>query len=74
MFTTAGVARASGDGQIGEIDVDREAREISDEEVDRGAALEREDALLGNGRENADQERDLCAVSISEGHRAFLAR
>src|SRR3546814_2988920 len=46
---------AIGDGQVDEVDVDRQARQVAHEQVDRGPALQREDVLACNLGDGADQ-------------------
>ncbi len=54
--------------QIGQVDVDREARQVAVEEVDRRAALQREVALLRDQRQDPDQKAHLPTVSLINGH------
>jgi hypothetical protein len=56
------------DRQIGQIDVHGEARHIAHEQVDRGAAFERESPLLGDERKDANEQGDLLPVGVQEGH------
>ena len=60
------------DRQVGEVDIDREARHVAHEEVDRGAALECEAGLLGDERNDADQQRGLPAEFLRCRHRGSL--
>ena len=57
------------DRQIGEVDVDRQPRKVSDEQVDRRPTLQREAFLLRDVRQSADQQLDLSPVSLIHRHR-----
>src|SRR3546814_1465299 len=63
---------AIGDGQVDEVDVDRQARQVAHEQVDRGPALQREDVLACNLGDGADQQADLIGKRRSEEHTSEL--
>lgn len=54
-----------GVGQVGQVDVDRQARHVPFEQVDRRPAFERENGLGHDEREEVEKEPDLIAISIS---------
>jgi hypothetical protein len=53
------------DRQIGQIDIDRQARQIAVEKIDGRAALEGEARLLRHEWERGDQQLDLILVHLS---------
>lgn len=55
--------------QIDEIDVDREARKVANEQVDRSPAFQGEIRLGGDLRDRAQQECDLVEVALGR-HRS----
>src|SRR3546814_9041865 len=51
---------------VDEVDVDRQARQVAHEQVDRGPALQREDVLACNLGDGADQQADRSEEHTSE--------
>src|SRR3546814_4301314 len=56
--------RARRDREVYEVDIDRQPRQIADEQVDCGAALEREDVLACDLGDDADQQGDLRRIDV----------
>src|SRR3546814_19910175 len=56
--------RARRDREVYEVDIDRQPRQIADEQVDCGAALEREDVLACDPGDDADQQGDLRRIDV----------
>jgi hypothetical protein len=56
------------DGQICQIDIDRKARHIADEQIDRRAAFQREAVFRRDQRDRPDEQGDLAAIDIGERH------
>ena len=58
------------DGHVGQIDIDREPRQVAHEQIDRRAALEREFLLRRDEGHRPDQQGHLLAIIVSDRHRA----
>src|SRR3546814_2737171 len=56
--------RARRDREVYEVDIDRQPRQIADEQVDCGAALEREDVLACDLGDDAEQQGDLRRIDV----------
>lgn len=57
------------DRQIGQIDIDRKARHIAYEQVDRRAAFQGETVLGRDERKDLDKQGDLTAIPLIYCHR-----
>jgi hypothetical protein len=62
------------DGQIGQVDIDGQAGEIADEQIDRRAAFQGEGLLLENQGQDAHQEPNLPLIGVTVRHRATSER
>jgi hypothetical protein len=62
------------DGQIGEIKVHRNARQVPHEQIDRRAAFESKGFFHGDKGHDADQQSGLTAVKFSDRHQGPPAR
>jgi hypothetical protein len=60
------------DGQERQVEVHRQPWHGAMEQVDRGAALQREVRLFGHVREDADEERDARLVPFNRLHRGSV--
>jgi hypothetical protein len=60
--------RARRDGNVGQVDIDREARHVTDEEIDGGATLKSKATLLRNMGEDAHEQGDLPTVDVTKRH------
>jgi hypothetical protein len=56
------------DGQIGQVDIDVEARQVAHKELDGRTALEGEGRLFGDEGQGADEQRHLASVGIKQRH------
>lgn len=54
--------------KVGQVDIDRETREISVEEIDGGSTLQGENRFVGNHRQGLDEELELGNILVT-GHR-----
>ncbi len=61
------------EGQVGQVDVDREPGQVAPEEIDRRPALEREFGLARQQRQPADEHGDLGAI-LGVAHGAAISR
>jgi hypothetical protein len=60
-------------GQIRQIDIDRQTRHVANEQIDARASLEREAVFARNFGQGSHDERALLAIDFTEWHRGSPA-